>query len=232
MSTGISTIDKKALTLLGLRLSLALLMIVWGADKLVNPAHGAAVADRFYEGILSSQAVMPALGSLQILLGLGVGLGLLRRYAYPILAVLVLIAHREEDTLRLGGGPKTLILFYRGHWCPYCRKQLEDFQTNLDRFRSNDIKIVALSADPEEEARSTVESNEIHFPVGFGLDAESVRETFGAYLGDDGSFVQATGFVLRPGSRIALAVYSSGAVGRMPARDVLGLIDYMKRQEG
>ena len=145
MSMGNAPIDKKALTLLGLRLSLALLMIVWGADKLVNPGHGAAVADRFYGGILSSQAVMPALGSLQILLGLGVALGLLRRYTYPILAVvtgvtligvwrsildpwgwylentnalffpsltiflaaLVLIAHKEEDTLRLGAGTRT-----------------------------------------------------------------------------------------------------------------------------
>lgn len=145
MSRADSAIPTKALTLLGLRLSLALLMIVWGADKLVNPGHGAAVADRFYGGILSSQAVMPALGSLQILLGLGVGLGVLRRYTYPILAVvtgvtligvwrsildpwgwylentnalffpsltiflaaLVLIAHEEEDRLRLGVGSKT-----------------------------------------------------------------------------------------------------------------------------
>lgn len=143
---------------------------------------------------------------------------------------------------RLGGGEIELprdvadgwavILFYRGHWCPFCRKQLEDFQENLDRFRSNDIRVVALSVDPEEEARKTAEKHEIDFPVGFGLDAESVHEAVGAYLGDDGDFVQATGFVLRPGGRIALAVYSSGAVGRLVARDVLGMIEYVRRQEG
>lgn len=143
---------------------------------------------------------------------------------------------------RLGGGEIELpddvadgwavILFYRGHWCPFCRKQLEEFQANLEQFRSNDIEIVALSSDAEEEARKTAESYEIDFPVGFGLDPERVRESFGAYLGEDDGFVQATGFVLRPGGRVALAVYSSGAVGRLVARDVLGLIDYVRRQEG
>lgn len=131
----------KATSLLGLRVSLALLMIVWGLDKLVNPGHGAAVAERFYGGVLSGESVMPVLGSLQILLGVGVGLGLLRSYLYPVLAavtgvtlagvwrsivdplgwylegsnilffpslivffaVLVLMAHRDEDTLRVGG---------------------------------------------------------------------------------------------------------------------------------
>lgn len=142
---------------------------------------------------------------------------------------------------RLGGGEIELpedvadgwavVLFYRGHWCPYCRKQLEDFQATLDRFRSNDIQVVALSVDPEEEARKTVENHDIDFPVGFGLEAGSVHETMGAYLGGDDGFVQATGFVLRPGGRIALAVYSSGAVGRLVARDVLGLIDYLRGQE-
>lgn len=145
MSPANPRIDGKAWTLLGLRLSLALLMIVWGADKLVNPGHGAAVADRFYGGILAGQSIMPVLGSLQILLGLGVGLGTLRRYTYLALAVvtgvtligvwrsildpwgwylentnalffpsltiflaaLVLIAHKDEDTVRLGGRTNT-----------------------------------------------------------------------------------------------------------------------------
>ena len=76
----------KAISLLFLRISLALLMLVWGLDKFANPAHGVAVAESFYAGILASEGFMPILGGLQILLALGVGLGVLRRYLYPILA--------------------------------------------------------------------------------------------------------------------------------------------------
>ena len=73
-------------TLFALRLSLGLLMVVWGADKLANPAHGVAVAEHFYHGVLGAPALMPALGVAQIALGLLVVAGVLRRVAYPVLA--------------------------------------------------------------------------------------------------------------------------------------------------
>ena len=75
----------KAPALLLLRLSLGLLMLVWGADKLVNPAHGVAVAEHFYLGLLGSASLMPLLGGLQLLLGALVLLGIARRWSYPAL---------------------------------------------------------------------------------------------------------------------------------------------------
>jgi uncharacterized membrane protein YphA (DoxX/SURF4 family) len=75
----------QALTLLALRASLGLLMVVWGADKLANPAHGAGVAQHFYFGLFGTQALMPLLGALQIALGVAVAAGLLRKLAYPSL---------------------------------------------------------------------------------------------------------------------------------------------------
>jgi peroxiredoxin len=124
-----------------------------------------------------------------------------------------------------------VLLFYRGHWCPYCRKQLDDFQRNVERFRSADVRVVALSADPEDEAANTVDEHGIDFPVAYGLEPAWARDTLGTYLGEDDAFIQATGFVLAPGGRTMLAVYSSGAVGRLVAGDVLGLIDYARKQE-
>lgn len=76
----------KAVSLLALRISLALLMLVWGLDKFANPGHGAAVAERFYGGVLAGEGFMPLLGGLQIVLAVGVGLGVFRRYLYPVLA--------------------------------------------------------------------------------------------------------------------------------------------------
>jgi putative oxidoreductase len=78
----------KTASLLLLRVATGLLMVTWGVDKLINPAHGAAVAERFYLGVLASESVMPVLGSLQIVLGLLVVAGLLRRFAYPALALI------------------------------------------------------------------------------------------------------------------------------------------------
>lgn len=76
----------KAYTLLFLRCALGLLMLVWGADKLANPSHGMAVADRFYFGLFGARTLMPVLGIAQLALGLLVILGIARRYVYLALA--------------------------------------------------------------------------------------------------------------------------------------------------
>lgn len=75
----------QSLTLLALRASLGLLMVVWGADKLANPAHGLRVSERFYFGLFGAAALMPVLGGLQIALGVAIVAGLLRRFTYPAL---------------------------------------------------------------------------------------------------------------------------------------------------
>lgn len=146
-----------------------------------------------------------------------------------VTASLVGGGHTELPAEVSGGW--AVLLFYRGHWCPYCRKQLLDFQRNLERFRSADVRVIALSADREDDAAKTVEEHGIEFPVAYGLAPAWARNTLGTYLGDDDAFIQATGFVLAPGGRTMLAVYSSGAVGRLVAGDVLGLVDYVRAQE-
>ncbi|MFN2522262.1 MAG: hypothetical protein ABR614_02985 [Mycobacteriales bacterium] len=43
--------------------------------------------------------------------------------------------------------------------------------------------------------------------------------------------MQSTGFVLAPDGSVVTAVYSSGAIGRLLADDVVGLVRYMKQQQ-
>ena len=78
----------QARALLALRISLGLLMVVWGADKLVNPAHGMRVAERVYFGLPSPRALMPLLGIAQCALGVLVMLGVRQRVTLTALAVI------------------------------------------------------------------------------------------------------------------------------------------------
>lgn len=144
---------------------------------------------------------------------------------------------------RVGGGTLNLpdalagswavVLFNRGHWCPFCRTQLGDFQKHLPQLDAANIKVVSLSSDPQEEAEETV-GRGLTFPVGYGIDPHAMGDTVGTYVsnGDDGHpiHVEATGFVLTPDSRVAVAVYSSSAIGRLNAADVLGLVKYSQTQ--
>lgn len=71
----------KAISLLLLRCSTGIYLILWGIRKF--DAEGAArMSDNFYGGLVSGATLNVGIGSLQILLGLVVVLGIFRAYTY------------------------------------------------------------------------------------------------------------------------------------------------------
>ncbi len=52
---------------------------------------------------------------------------------------------------RLGSGPWVLV-FYRGHWCPFCRAQLSDLQAQLSEFAKAGVGIAAISGEDREDS--------------------------------------------------------------------------------
>ena len=125
-------------------------------------------------------------------------------------------------------GAWSVVLLYRGDWCPYCRTQLGDFQKSAEQYAQQGVKVVALSADPQDAAEQTVSRHGLSFPVGYGLDPRGVAASHGASTDPEAKYLQATGFVLRPDGTVALSLYSSGAVGRLNAADTLGFIRYVQ----
>jgi peroxiredoxin len=129
-------------------------------------------------------------------------------------------------------GAWSIVLFYRGNWCPFCNAQLNAFQRKLPEFEKLGVRIIAISADPLDEAKQTVEKHHLTFPVLYGANPAFAAKTFGAYVAQDvhGTYINSTGFILQPNGTIAIAVYSSGAIGRLVPDDALGLIKYMRSQ--
>ena len=127
------------------------------------------------------------------------------------------------------GGGYGVILFYRGHWWPFCRQQLADFQKWLSRFEAEEVRVIAGSVDPIEKAKETVEKAGIKYPVAYGMVAEEVNTITGAFYDRDKKFLHATGFLIRPDNTIDVACYSSGPVGRFVPKDLLGLIKFYKK---
>ena len=72
-------------SLLLLRVSLGLLMLIWGVDKLVNVQHGLAVSEHFYFDAFSNARLLQAFGVAQMALGALVILGVGRRFTNPAL---------------------------------------------------------------------------------------------------------------------------------------------------
>jgi peroxiredoxin len=141
------------------------------------------------------------------------------------------VALAGGGTLRLPGdmaGHFGVILLYRGSWCPYCNAQLSAFQRSLGHLAGIGVQVAALSVDDEATTRDLIARHGLRFPVGHSADARAIAATTGAFINDDPVYLQSTGFVLDPGGRVVVSVYSSGAIGRLVPGDVIGMIRYLR----
>jgi hypothetical protein len=72
-----------------------------------------------------------------------------------------------------------------------------------------------------------IAKHDLAFPVGNSADACRVAAATGAFVNDEPTYLQSTGFVLDPEGKVVVSVYSSGAIGRLVPEDVVGLIRYL-----
>jgi peroxiredoxin len=126
-------------------------------------------------------------------------------------------------------GHYSVVLIYRGAWCPYCNAQLAAFSRAAARFEERGIKVAALSVDEEAVGVGLKEKHHLNFPIGYGADADQVVALTGAYTNPDPRYLQSTDFVLDPQGRLITVVYSSSAIGRLMPDDVLGFVDYHRK---
>lgn len=79
----------KAATLLFMRVSTGILLVLWGLIKLVMPAASIGVSEKYYGGVVSANMLQAPWGAFQVAVGLLVILGLFRRVAYPLQALIL-----------------------------------------------------------------------------------------------------------------------------------------------
>lgn len=125
-------------------------------------------------------------------------------------------------------GDFSVLLFYRGSWCPFCNAQLRAFQRASGTLAEAGVRVAALSVDDEASTAALIGKHGLTFPVGFGADARAVAELTGAFVNPDPVYLQSTGFVLDPAGRVVVSVYSSGAIGRLTPEDAVGLVRYVR----
>lgn len=79
----------RAYSLLFLRFSTGLLVVLWGLVKVIEPAIGMGVANKYYGGVGGANMLQMPWGVFQIAVGVLVILGLFRRYIYPLQALIL-----------------------------------------------------------------------------------------------------------------------------------------------
>ena len=69
----------------------------------------------------------------------------------------------------LADGP-TAVMFYRGHWCPYCRLNVRAVVQAMDRIRTVGGKVVAIMPETQAFAGEFKAEGAVPFPVLTDLD--------------------------------------------------------------
>ncbi|KJD44619.1 peroxiredoxin-like family protein [Paenibacillus terrae] len=67
----------------------------------------------------------------------------------------------SEETAK---GPVVLI-FYRGHWCPFCNLELQAYQRYMNDITSLHAQLIAVSPQTPEHSMSMQQKNELSFHV-------------------------------------------------------------------
>lgn len=73
------------------------------------------------------------------------------------------------DIRQLAGKKRTVLVFYRGGWCPYCNKHLAELATIEKDLAELGYQVVAVSPDRPENLRST----ETKIKPGYSLYSDS-----------------------------------------------------------
>lgn len=67
--------------------------------------------------------------------------------------------------LIIGKGKKTLIIFYRGGWCPFCNKHLADLRHIVEPLKKEGIEIIAISPDSQKRMENMVEKHKLSYDL-------------------------------------------------------------------
>ena len=69
------------------------------------------------------------------------------------------------NLLSLHAGKPTVVIFYRGGWCPYCNLELREWQRLLPELQKVGAQLVAISPQLPDNSMSTAQKSNLAYPV-------------------------------------------------------------------
>lgn len=69
---------------------------------------------------------------------------------------------RLKDLLKNG---KVILIFYRGHWCPYCNKYLKKLEDSLQFIKDKGATLVAITPELPENIDKTIEKTSAGYSI-------------------------------------------------------------------
>ncbi|MFD2531966.1 peroxiredoxin-like family protein [Gracilimonas halophila] len=74
----------------------------------------------------------------------------------------------DNETVRLKelvSQQPSILVFYRGGWCPYCNRQLSDLNAIEEQLYEIGYQLLAISPDKPEKLKATLDKNELGYTL-------------------------------------------------------------------
>jgi len=123
----------------------------------------------------------------------------------------------------LKGHKNAVIIFYQGSFCPVCGKQLENFQANLDKFKTLDTEIIAVSADDATHAMQSIAEHGLQFTVIPDTDKSVIKKFGVSNVGKEGLAWPAM-YIIDKTSKVRLS-FAKDDGHRMHSDEVLPILN-------
>ena len=88
---------------------------------------------------------------------------------------------RSVELAKVFDNKPTVLVMYRGGWCPYCSKQLSSLQELEPELIALGYQLVAVSTDAPEQLRTTLEKKELKYTLLSDADLSFARSLGIAY---------------------------------------------------
>jgi peroxiredoxin len=92
---------------------------------------------------------------------------------------------RRIPTIRAPAGKPTVLIFYRGSWCPYCNLHLSNLVTVEEELRSLGYQIVAISPDRPEELNKMTKADHLNYRLFSDPQGDAMKKFGVAYQVDN-----------------------------------------------
>ena len=109
-------------------------------------------------------------------------------------AMLTSIDGKQVALNKISGAKLTVLVFYRGGWCPYCNTQLSDLRKLVQPLKDKGVNLIAISPDQPSELFKSVEKNSLDYQLYSDASAQAI-EGFGiGFKVDDATIEKYAGY--------------------------------------
>jgi len=103
------------------------------------------------------------------------------------------VVRTEDDQAanlrKLASGKTTVLIFYRGGWCPYCNRQLQALAAAEDQLAKAGAQVLALSMDQPSKLKATPDREKLRYRLLSDNDA-TAAQAFGIAFRVDNATVE------------------------------------------